>query len=263
MKLLITGALSGLGYQYAKTLAKKGHIIYAGVENEKQQNTLENKLKKEKVIMFPIICQLLDETTWPDFKQLDIDGIILQAGIGVGGSILEIDQQKLKENFTANVFQNIKLLQSFMQAYYQSETPKKIWITSSLAAFLPLPYLASYTMTKASLYLLARTLYLETKLQHLPFQVSVILPGAYATGFNEVMIENKYASKIYLKKKAKQMTKLQYFLFHLVESKNKECLAKQIEKSITSKKQPFIISRPLSQYMMTKIYNILLTIYNI
>ena len=115
MTILITGALSGLGYQYAKKLAKRGHIVYAGVENEQQLQVLNQKILEEKIILFPIVLQLLDKTTWPDFSLLDIDVLILQAGIGESGSILEIDQNRWQKTYETNVFGNVGIIQQFLR----------------------------------------------------------------------------------------------------------------------------------------------------
>lgn len=258
MKILITGALSGLGYQYAKKLFQRGHIVYAGVENEKQKETLENKIKEEKIILFPTIINLLKEETIQNIKNLDLDIIILQAGIAEGGSIYEIDMKRIEQNYQVNIFGNLKLIKYFLNDIETKRKRGKIFITSSLAAFIPIPYLSSYTATKVSLYMIARTLRLEVKYQKIPVSISLIMPGAYQTGFNEVFIENKMKD-IVKKKKAYQMSKYQRIIFALTESTNYDSIVNKLIKNIEKNDPKFIISAPFSQKMLTKLMIIIST----
>ena len=56
---------------------------------------------------------------------------------------------------------------------------------------LPLPYLSCYTSSKAALSILCFTLKKELKQINSNISMSLIEPGAYQTGFNDVMINNK------------------------------------------------------------------------
>ena len=256
MTILITGALSGLGYQYAKELAKRGHIVYAGVENEQQLQVLNQKILEEKIILFPIVLQLLDKTTWPDFSLLDIDVLILQAGIGEGGSILEIDQNRWQKTYETNVFGNVGIIQQFLRILRKSNKQGKLFITSSLAAFLPFPYLSSYTSTKIALYAIAKTLVWETKLQKIPVAISVIMPGAYATGFNDVMIENKAKDLLLLPTLASKITFFQKIWFALTEQHQTTKLCQKVVRAAEGKYVPFVISAPLLQSLTVKLYRL-------
>ena len=59
MNILITGARSNIGYSLGKALALRGHIVYAGCKTFKEKVTLEEKINHEKIIMFPIVFNLL------------------------------------------------------------------------------------------------------------------------------------------------------------------------------------------------------------
>lgn len=257
MKVLITGSLSGLGYEYAKALAKRGHIVYAGVENEEQQKSLEQKIKDERIILFPVIINLLQEDTMEKIEKLDVDSMILQAGIGEGGSLLEIDLKRFETNYDINVFGNMKLIQMYLQDRMIKQKKGKILITSSLAGFIPLPYLGGYTSSKLSLFMLAKTLKIELWFQKIPVDISVILPGAYFTGFNEVFIENKYKDALLLSKKAKIMSKYQKIIFSVIESYQYQKLVKRVVKAVENKYHYFIIGAPSTQLIAMKFYGIM------
>ena len=253
MKILITGGISGLGYSVAKELALKGHIVYLGVRTKEEETYLNEKLKREKLIMFPLVLDLTnDNYTIPN----DIDILYLNASLGKGGSILEVNSNYLTDTFNVNILGNVNLIKK----YLKNRKKGRIVLTSSLAGFLPLPYLYSYTYTKLSLYHLANTLRLECLYQGLDIEVSTILPGAYYTGFNQVMIDNKdkftnHDSKIY--KNRKFINRIQRNIFFLVEKKDYTDLVKKVGKEIYKEKPKFRIRRPIIQSVFVKIYLIL------
>lgn len=112
MKILITGGISGLGYSVAKELAIKGHIVYLGVRTLKEEEYLNEKLKREKLIMFPVVIDLTtDNYTIPN----DIDILYLNASIGKGGSILELNSNYLTDTFNVNILGNIKLIKKYLK----------------------------------------------------------------------------------------------------------------------------------------------------
>ena len=59
MNVLITGARSNIGYSLAKSLSLRGHIVYAGCKTMKEKEALEEKINHEKIIMFPVVLNLL------------------------------------------------------------------------------------------------------------------------------------------------------------------------------------------------------------
>ena len=253
MNILITGARSNIGYTLAKTLSLRGHIVYAGCKTNTEKEALEVRLKEEKIIMFPIVLNLLNN----DFNiidNLDLDILILHASIGNGGSVLEISNERFNEVIDVNIIGNFKLLQKYLRYCYYKNKTGKVFITSSLAAFIPLPYLSSYTSSKLYLYNLAKTLKMELLYQKIDVKVSLIIPGAYYTGFNDLMIDNKTLDNYILKEKALRMTKYQKILFSFIEKLDYSSLVKDIIKEIEKNNPKFIISRPIKEKIFVKIY---------
>lgn len=87
---------------------------------------------------------------------------------------------------------------------------------------IPLFLIGSYTSTKASISMLTMSLHQELKLIKSNISISLIEPGAYHTGFNQIMIDNKekYLNKssIFFKKR-EIFNKYQRLLFKLIEKK--------------------------------------------
>ena len=259
MNILITGARSNIGYNLGKSLALRGHIVYAGCKTLKEKKALEEKINHEKIIMFPVVLNLLDN----DFniiEELDIDCLILHASIGNGGSILEISNDRFNEVIDVNIKGNFRLLQKYLRYCYYRKRHGKVFITSSLAVFYPLPYLSTYTSSKLYLVSLANTLKLELLYQGLDVSISLILPGAYYTGFNDLMIDNKSKDEYILKNKALLMTKYQKIMFSLLESARYSDLVKEVVREIEKDNPKFIISRPIREKLFTKIYILIKTL---
>lgn len=259
MKILITGARSNIGYNLAKSLSLRGHIVYAGCKTLKEKEALEDKINSEKIIMFPIVLNLLDN----DFSMIDklnIDCLILHASIGNGGSILELSNERFNEVIDVNIKGNFRLLQKYLRYCYYNNKSGKVFITSSLAAFFPLPYLSSYTSSKLYLVSLAESLKSELLYQRLDVSISLIIPGAYYTGFNDLMIDNKSKDKYILKDKALTISKYQKIMFSLLENVDYSDLIKEVVRELEKPKPKFIISRPLNQKLFTKIYTLIKTL---
>ena len=175
MNILITGARSNIGYNIAKNLSLKGHIVYAGCKTIKEKEMLENRIKDEKVIMFPIVLNLLDNN-FNFINNFSLDAIILHASIGNGGSLIELSEKRFNEVIDVNIKGNFKLLQEYLHYCYYNNKKGKVFITSSLAAYYTIPYLGSYTASKAYLINIAKTLRLELLYQKIDISVSLIIP---------------------------------------------------------------------------------------
>ena len=259
MNILITGARSNIGYSIAKLLARRGHIVYAGCKTKEEVKSLYEKINLEKIIMFPIELDLIKDNS-KLIDSLDIDCLVLQASISNGGSVLEISNDRFNEVIDVNIKGNFRLLQQFIRYCYYNKKSGKIFLTSSLAAFLPLPYLSTYTSSKLYLISLANTLRLELLYQKLDVSISLILPGAYYTGFNDLMIDNKELDNYIIKSKALKMTKYQRIFFSLIEKYDYSDLVKDVVKNIEKDNPSYIISRPILEKIFTKVYVIIKSI---
>ena len=93
----------------------------------------------------------------------------------------------------------------------------------------------------------------ELKLINKNIKVSLIEPGMYKTGFNEIMLEEKYEIKDTLfKNELAKIRKKENIFWNLFQYKNKRGIVKQIIKSLEHDR--FIYSAPKLQRMISKIY---------
>lgn len=256
MRILVTGSYSGIGYRLGCSLVKRGHVVYMGVENGEQEENIKVKLRRDMIEAKVI---KLDITT-DDIKKVDdlnLDCLINHAGIGVGGSILYMDIDDLRRNFEVNFFSSFELLKRVYKSMVKNKKQGKIFVTSSVTAYLPFPFLGCYTSSKAAISMLCRSIKKELDYLDNGISISVIEPGAYHTGFNQRMIDNK---NIYLEKSSsfykdrESINRLQNNLFRMIEKDNYDDLVNKVVREIEKERSKFIIRRPWYMTFLVKFY---------
>lgn len=253
-KILITGARSGIAKGVIEKLKIKNYFIYVTVRTEKQLENVTRIYKNDSNVK----CLKLDITNDSDLKKinnLDIDILISNAAIGYGSSVLEMDLEKLKENFDVNVFCNVKLVQMVLKSMLKKGSGKIIFM-SSLASIIPIPFIGSYSATKASINKLAECLKKELKYINKNIDIVLIEPGLYKTGFNNVMFENKYNKTEYFKEELELIRKRENFLLKYFEKRKLNSIVNKISTAVNCKKSKFIYRSPLSQVIFAKIYQL-------
>lgn len=261
MKILITGAASGIGYSLAKELIKRRHIVYITVHHNKEIKSVRRKLKKDNILRNVYVFKM-DITSKKDLSlldDLDIDVLVNQAGIGIGGSLLDIDVKDIRGNFETNFFSTLELTKKFIDKKKKEDKKGKVLITASLAGLMPIPFLGSYCSTKSALITMGMCLDKELKKSNSKVRLKLILPGAYKTGFNQVMIESF----------AKSIDNSDYFIysddlvidqkrfFNVIESLDISSIVYQMIDAIESDSDKLLYKAPLSQKIFTKLYMLL------
>lgn len=253
-KILITGASSGLMKELIKEIKNK-YFIYVTVYTKRQLENVEKLYEYDQNIK----CFKLDITDEKDIeklKNIDIDILISNAAIGNGGSIINIDIDKIRDNYETNVFSNFNLVQEVLKNMLKKNNGKII-IMSSLAGIIPIPFLGSYCSTKASIIKLTECLKKELKILNSNIKISLIEPGMYKTGFNKYMFDNKYDDDFndLFKEELELIHLRENIMMMLLERKNYKSIVKQIKKAIKNDNK-FIYRAPLFQSIGAKIYNI-------
>lgn len=249
MNVLITGAKGGIGYQLGIKLAKKKHLVYMTTHTNKQSEQLAKQINHLN-LSNQIKVLKLDITNKNDLNiidTLDIDAFFVHASIGEGGSILEIPIDKLKYNYEVNIFSNIELIKRYIKTRSKNKKAKII-VTSSLAGIIPIPYLGSYTSSKVALSMIVKTLHKELKSSRCNIKIHLIEPGAYRTGFNQVMI-NKIGNYDSEQKQLKI-----HQLFDLIECKSLDSVVNKMIFLAENNSRKVIHRTPLLQKILIKLY---------
>lgn len=256
--ILITGARSGIIEQVIQKIKNKKYKIYVTVHTESQLKIVKEKYKSDTNIE----CYKLDITDREDRKlleNLDVDILINNAAVAEGGSICEIDMNRVRYNYEVNVFSSFEIVQLVLQKMIKKKKGKII-IMSSLAGIFSPRFMGIYASTKAAIIKLTSTLKKELELINANIDIVMIEPGFYHTGFNQVMFQNKYEwmdIDTYFQNCIDLIHKRERFIEKYIEKKNLDSITNKIVKAINSKHPDFIYRSPFSQVLFSKIYQLL------
>lgn len=252
--ILITGARSGMIYPVIQRL-KKNYHVYVTVHTDSEVKSIKRIYKDDKNIE----CLRLDITKdLNKLNKLDIDVLVCNAAIAESGSLFEIPLDKVKENFNVNVFSNLNLIQKVSKKMIE-KGKGRIVIISSLTSKMPLPFLGSYSGTKAALSVFARTLYYESKLLDSKLDIVLVEPGLYKTGFNKLAFDKKYEFMDYnsfFDTQIELIRNVENMYLWLFEKRSLKSISDKIYEAVTVSNPHYRYSASFSHNLFAKIFNL-------
>ena len=253
-KILITGATSGIAKELIKRI-KNDYFIYVTTHTNSELKSIKEYYKNDKNIE----CFKLDITDELDRNKLynlDVDILLCNAAISIGGSIINMDVNDIRKTYDVNIFSNIEVIQIIIKNMLKKDSGKII-IMGSLASIIPIANIGAYSSSKAALVKIAQCLKKELKQLNSNVKVSLIEPGLYHTGFNNLMFDNKYDTNFDdLFKEELELIRKKENLILLLENRNLDSIIDKIKESLNGDK--FIYRAPLIQVVGAKIYNLFL-----
>lgn len=188
--VLITGASSGFGVQFATILAElKTNLVLAARRIEPMRILAEKLRDKHQV---NIVVEAID-LSLPgagtelkhrlDARRIIIDILVNNAGSGLFGNFVDQPLQKTLDMLQLNMVSVTELTHVFAKDMVQRRTGH-ILLIASLLGYQPTPGYSAYASSKAYVLLFGEALHAELK----PYGVgvTVLSPGATATSFGEV-----------------------------------------------------------------------------
>lgn len=185
---LITGASSGIGYEFSKWFAKAGYQLILVARSDYRLKDLKKKLEGTNVM---VITQDLAETDAADkiYRQVKdndqrVDVLVNNAGFGMGGPFETTSTATYENMIHVNILALTSLTRLFADDLKNSpfkNIPHGLLNVSSIAAYLPGPNQAVYHATKA--YILNLTETLAKEWQGTGVTVTALCPGPTDTGF--------------------------------------------------------------------------------
>ncbi|KQO05414.1 short-chain dehydrogenase [Agreia sp. Leaf244] len=181
-KVLITGAGTGFGHEVAMRLAEKGFDVVAGVEIYAQVQTLKREAAARGVTLQ---VEKLDVTVEGDRAKAlawDIEILVNNAGVGEGGSVVDIPAANIRHEWEVNMTGPLLLTQGIAKQMVKRGTGRIVWVSSREGLNVN-PFTGIYSASKHAVEAIAETMKLE--LQEFGIEVATVNPGPFLTGFND------------------------------------------------------------------------------
>ncbi|CAO2590926.1 Dehydrogenase/reductase SDR family member 2, mitochondrial [Lemmus lemmus] len=191
---VVTGSTNGIGFSIARRLAQDGaHVV---ISSRKQQNVdrAVATLKEEGLSVTGTVCHVGKAE---DREQLvatalescgGVDFLVCVAGVNpLVGSTLRSSEQIWDKILGVNV-KAPALLLSQLLPHMENRGEGSVVLVSSVAAYIPLPKLGVYNVSKTALLGLTKTLAVELAPKNI--RVNCLVPGFINTDFGRVLTED-------------------------------------------------------------------------
>ncbi|WP_345438777.1 SDR family NAD(P)-dependent oxidoreductase [Microbacterium gilvum] len=188
--VLITGASSGLGAEFARRFAARGSALVLVARREDRLQSLADDLRRDhgaEVHVLPAdlaqegAARALRERL--DAEGLRIDGLVNNAGFGVRGPAAMTDPVRVSEMVRVDVAALVDLTQEFLADILDADGA--LVNIASTAAYQPCPGLAAYGAAKA--FVLSYTEALAYENRGSAARILAVSPGPTATEFFDVV----------------------------------------------------------------------------
>lgn len=184
MKALVTGASSGIGYNIALELAKKGYEL---IVVARRADKLEKLKQSVDVKCMTVSCDLSVKDNCVKLCEWlvkeDIDVVVNSAGFGVFGEFSETELDREINMINTNITALHIITKYFVKKFIE-ENKGYILNVASAAAYAPGPMFSSYYASKA--YVLRLTQAIAEEVKGSNVYIGALCPGTVDTEFNAV-----------------------------------------------------------------------------
>lgn len=197
--VLITGASSGIGYEFSKLFAEKGYSLVITARREDRLKELKKMYPESRIEVIPydLGSETGAEYLYSEIKKknIKVDILINNAGLGLFGEFYETDIEKEKKIIDLNIKALIELSKYFLREMLERNSGK-ILNVASIAAFQPGPYMSVYYASKA--FVVSFTEAVRNEIRKTGVSMSALCPGPVVTEFEKSseLTKSKLFSKI-------------------------------------------------------------------
>jgi hypothetical protein len=185
---LVTGASSGIGEEFARQLAARGHDITLVARRTNRLQALARELRQRHTVKVTVNTADLATSAGraPVAAMLRTKGpwlLVNNAGFGTRGRFVDLDPEREAEEVELNVVALHELTAAVTAGNVAARQGAVVNVAST-AAYQALPYMATYAATKA--FVLHFTEALAIELQGTGARAMALCPGPTRTEFDEV-----------------------------------------------------------------------------
>jgi NAD(P)-dependent dehydrogenase (short-subunit alcohol dehydrogenase family) len=181
---LVTGCSTGIGYETALLLARRGYRVFAALRNMEKAGPLRGESRGLPLEILPMdvdrASSVKKTTAWILKKAGRIDVLVNNAGWGAFGPLEEFTDGEILAQYQTNLFGLLRVTRAVLPAM-RSRGGGRILHIGSLAGKMTFAGIGLYCSTKHAVEAVTESLRLEVR----PFniEVAVVEPGNIRTPF--------------------------------------------------------------------------------
>ena len=187
--ILVTGSNSGFGRLTVETLARQGHVVFAGMRAVAGRNApaaadLRALAEREQLAVRIVEIDVTDDASVEQAIQSIVgstgrlDVVVNNAGIAYAGPLEAYTPEQVRQQFETNVFSVLRVNRAALPHMRQQGSGLLLQI-GSIAGRVALPFLGLYASTKFALEGLTESY--RDELAPFGIDAAIIEPGTYPT----------------------------------------------------------------------------------
>ena len=185
---VITGASSGIGAEFARQLSARGHELTIVARRVDRLEALADELRGQHKVEVRVLAADLETSRGRSavarvLRETGACILVNNAGFGTRGRLADLDPARERAEVQVNVVALHELAVAALPGLVAAGTGGIINLAST-AAFQPLPYMATYSATKA--FVLSFSEAVGYEVRGTGVRVMVLCPGPVRTEFDEI-----------------------------------------------------------------------------
>ena len=198
--VLITGASSGLGYHFARTLADAGATIIAAARREDRLQGLVDEITATDGKAVAVTMDVSNEDSIiRGFDKAEasvgaVDVLINNAGIVTRSNSLDLVSEDWDRVMNTNLKAVWRVSQEMAKRLIEEKSPGNIINTASILSFRVTAGNLTYAVSKAGVVQMTRALALEWARHDI--RVNAIAPGYFETDLNRDMLQSEHGQTL-------------------------------------------------------------------
>jgi len=187
---LVTGASSGIGAEFARQLAAEGMDVVLVARRADRLEQQRAEIEKQHKVRATAIAKDLSQSDAPaavfaetESKGIAVDWLVNNAGFGTNGRFAELPLEREMEEINLNIGALVSLARLYLPGMVERGRGQIVNL-GSVGSFVPTPYMATYSATKA--FILSFSEAIASEVAGKGVGVLALCPGATKTEFQEV-----------------------------------------------------------------------------
>lgn len=183
---IVTGAGSGIGFEIARQLAREGAIVMLNDLHPERAAEAADRIN-EAANGSCVACagnasdldfiRMMVARATEQFGKVDL--AVANAGVTYFGDFFTFGVEEFRKVMDLNLMGTFFLVQAVAQQMRRQESGGRVLLMSSTIGSRAYPYLTAYSMSKAAIQMMARSLVLELSPHNIA--INVLAPGATLT----------------------------------------------------------------------------------